>query len=136
MKTVNQGGSEATTPDLDQAIVSLRQTSLGNILVGAEGRTLYLFTSDKDTNSTCYEGCEEYWPPLTTSGTPLGGDGIDATKLGISTRTDGTTMVTFNGHPLYYFIKDSGAGDVVGQGYNNVWFVLDATGNAITSLVA
>jgi predicted lipoprotein with Yx(FWY)xxD motif len=66
----------------------------------------------------------------------LGGDGIDATKLGISTRTDGTTMVTFNGHPLYYFIKDSSAGDVVGQGYNNVWFVLDATGNAITSLVA
>jgi predicted lipoprotein with Yx(FWY)xxD motif len=45
-------------------------------------------------------------------------------------------MVTFNGHPLYYFIKDSSAGDVVGQGYNNVWFVLDATGNAITSLVA
>jgi predicted lipoprotein with Yx(FWY)xxD motif len=136
MKTVNQSGSEATTPDPDQAIVSLRQTSLGNILVGAEGHTLYLFTADKDTNSTCYEGCAEYWPPLTTSGTPLGSDGIDATKLGISTRTDGATMVTFNGHPLYYFIKDSNAGDVAGQGYNNVWYVLDATGNAITSLVA
>jgi predicted lipoprotein with Yx(FWY)xxD motif len=136
MKTVNQSGSEATTPDPDQAIVSLRQTSLGNILVGAERRTLYLFAADKDTNSTCYEGCAEYWPPLTTSGTPLGSDGIDATKLGISTRTDGATMVTFNGHPLYYFIKDSNAGDVAGQGYNNVWYVLDATGNAITSLVA
>jgi predicted lipoprotein with Yx(FWY)xxD motif len=34
------------------------------------------------------------------------------------------------------FIKDSNAGDVAGQGYNNVWYVLDATGNAITSLVA
>ena len=67
----------------------------------------------------------------------MGSDGIDATKLGISTRTDGATMVTFNGHPLYYFIiKDSNAGDVAGQGYNNVWYVLDATGNAITSLVA
>jgi predicted lipoprotein with Yx(FWY)xxD motif len=130
MKIVNQGGDE------DQAIVSLRKTSLGNILVGAEGRTLYLFTADKDTNSTCYEGCEEYWPPLTTSRTPLGGDGIDASKLGISTRTDGSTMVTYNGHPLYYFIKDSKAGDLAGQGYNDVWYVLDATGNAITSLVA
>jgi predicted lipoprotein with Yx(FWY)xxD motif len=66
----------------------------------------------------------------------LAGDGIDASKLGVSTRTDGSTMVTFNGHPLYYFIKDGKAGDVAGQGYNNVWYVLDATGNAITSLVA
>jgi predicted lipoprotein with Yx(FWY)xxD motif len=40
-------------------------------------------------------------------------------------------MVTFNGHPLYYFVKDSTAGDVAGQGYNNVWYVLDAKGNAI-----
>ena len=71
-----------------------------------------------------------------TEGTPLGAGGIDRTKLGISARTDGTTMVTFNGHPLYYFIKDSTAGDVAGQGYNNVWYVLDAKGNAITSQVA
>ena len=131
MKTVNEGGSKVATADPDQAIVSLRQTSLGYILVGAEGRTLYLFTSDKDANSTCYEGCAEYWPPLTTEGTPLGGDGIDRTKLGISARTDGTRMVTFNGHPLYYFIKDSTAGDMAGQGYNDAWYVLDAKGNAI-----
>ena len=136
MKTVNEGGSKVTAADPGQAIVSLRQTSLGDILVGAEGRTLYLFTSDKDANSTCYEGCAEYWPPLTTEGTPLGGDGIDRTKLGISARVDGTTMVTFNGHPLYYFVKDGTAGDVAGQGYNNVWYVLDAKGNAITSQVA
>lgn len=133
MKTVNESGRTVTTADPGQAIVSLRQTNLGNILVGAEGRTLYLFTSDKDANSTCYEHCAKYWPPLTTSGKPLGDDGIDATKLGVSARTDGTTMVTFNGHPLYYFIKDSNAGDVVGQGYNSVWYVLDANGNAITS---
>ena len=133
MKTVNESGRTVTTADPGQAIVSLRQTNLGNILVGAEGRTLYLFTSDKDGNSTCYEDCAKYWPPLTTSGKPLGDDGIDATKLGVSARTDGTTMVTFNGHPLYYFIKDSNAGDVVGQGYNSVWYVLDANGNAITS---
>lgn len=133
MKTVNESGRTVTTADPGQAIVSLRQTNLGNILVGAEGRTLYLFTSDKDANSTCYEDCAKYWPPLTTSGKPLGDEGIDTTKLGVSVRTDGTTMVTFNGHPLYYFIKDSNAGDVAGQGYNSVWYVLDANGNAITS---
>lgn len=133
MKTVNEGESKVTTADPDHAIVSLRQTSLGDILVGAEGRTLYLFTSDKDANSTCYEDCAKYWPPLTTSGKPLAGAGIDATKLGVSARTDGTTMVTFNGHPLYYFIKDSNAGDVAGQGIGNEWYVLDANGNAITS---
>ena len=133
MKAGNESGSKVTTADPGEAIVSLRQTSLGNILVGAEGRTLYLFTSDKDASSTCYEGCVEYWPPLDTLGKPLAGDGIDATKLGVSARTDGTTMVTFNGHPLYYFVKDNNAGDVTGQGYSNVWYVLDADGNAITS---
>ncbi len=133
MKTVNENGPKSTTADQGQAIVSLRQTSLGNILVDAAGRTLYLFTSDKDASSTCYEGCDEYWPPLNTSGKPLGADGIEAAKLGVSARTDGTTIVTFNGHPLYYFIKDSNAGDVAGQGYGNVWYVVDANGNAITS---
>jgi len=135
MNTVNEGEGTVTAADPGQAIVSLRQTRLGNILVGAEGRTLYLFTSDKDANSTCYGECASYWPPLTTEGTPRGGEGIDRTKLGISGRTDGTTMVTFNGHPLYYFIKVNTAGDVAGQGYNNVWYVLDAKGNAIPSPV-
>jgi predicted lipoprotein with Yx(FWY)xxD motif len=136
MNTVNESGSKGSAADLGQAIVSLRQTSLGNILVGAEGRTLYLLTSDRDANSTCYGDCAKYWPPMTTSGMPLGNDGIDATKLGVSARTDGTTMVTFNGHPLYYFIQDSNAGDVAGQGSNNVWYALDANGDAITSQVA
>jgi len=58
MKTVNQGGSEAITPDLDQAIVSSGRRALATSS-SARGRTLYLFTSDKDTNSTCYEGCED-----------------------------------------------------------------------------
>jgi len=133
MKTGNESGRDGTAADPEEAIVSLRETSLGNILVDARGLTLYLFTSDKDASSTCYEGCVEYWPPLETLGKPVAGDGIDATKLGVSARTDGTTMVTFNGHPLYYFVKDSNAGDVTGQGYSNVWYVLDASGNAITS---
>lgn len=53
---------------------------------------------------------------------------------GTSARTDGTTMVTYNGHPLYYFIGDKKAGDVSGQGVNGfgaLWFVVSPSGTQI-----
>jgi predicted lipoprotein with Yx(FWY)xxD motif len=118
-----------------QAIVDLGQTSLGNVLVDKSGRTLYLFVADTGTSSTCYGPCATYWPPLTTTGIPVVGVGANASLLGTSKRTDGTTMVTYNGHPLYYFSSDNQAGDVKGQGVNGFggpWYVLGASGNAIT----
>jgi predicted lipoprotein with Yx(FWY)xxD motif len=51
--------------------------------------------------------------------------------LGTITRDDGTTQVTYNGHPLYYYADDVNAGDTLGQGRGDVWYVLDAQGNQI-----
>ena len=47
------------------------------------------------------------------------------------TRSDGTTQASYNGWPLYYWVKDSAPGDTTGQGVNKVWWVLDANGDAI-----
>jgi predicted lipoprotein with Yx(FWY)xxD motif len=67
-----------------------------------------------------------------TTGDPVAGDGIDASKLGTTTRTDGTVQVTYNGWPLYYYVKDAQAGDVVGQGVGSVWYVISPAGEMVT----
>jgi predicted lipoprotein with Yx(FWY)xxD motif len=107
---------------------------LGQILVDGNGRTLYLFEADKGTSSTCYGACATYWPPLLTGAAPAAGTGVNASLLGMTKRTDGTTEVTYAGHPLYYVVTDHNPGDATGQGVNNfgaAWYVIGADGNKI-----
>jgi predicted lipoprotein with Yx(FWY)xxD motif len=116
------------------ATVDLRNTSLGKVLVGGNGMTLYLFEKDKGPKSTCSGACASAWPPLTTSGKPKAGSGVKAAKLGITKRGDGTTEVTYNGHPLYFYAGDSTPGQTNGQGLNQFgaeWYVLSAKGDKV-----
>jgi predicted lipoprotein with Yx(FWY)xxD motif len=108
---------------------------LGQILVDGEGKTVYLFVQDTGTASTCYTNCAQFWPPVLTTGAPLAGTGAQASLLGTTKRTDGTTEVTYAGHPLYYFLNDKAPDDTNGQGVNGfgaLWWVLDPSGKAIT----
>jgi predicted lipoprotein with Yx(FWY)xxD motif len=98
------------------AKVAVANSRLGRILVDAGGRTLYLFQQDTSTVSTCDGACATSWPPLTTTGNPEGADCVSAAKLGTTKRTDGTTEVTYSGHPLYYYAGDAKPGDTTGQG--------------------
>ena len=102
-------------------------------LVDGKGMTLYLYTKDTPGTSTCYDKCATAWPPLLTSGTPVAGTGLDASKFGTTKRTDGTTQVTYNGWPLYYFDKDKQAGDITGQGVGNVWYLVSPSGDKMPS---
>jgi predicted lipoprotein with Yx(FWY)xxD motif len=114
--------------------VAVRDSKLGKILVDGKGRTLYLFLSDKGTNSTCYGACASAWPPLTTTGKPQAGNGASSALLGTTARTDHTRQVTYNGHPLYYFARDTKPGDTTGQGLNSFgakWYVLNPKGDKI-----
>ena len=103
----------------------------GGFLVDANGMTLYLFTKDTTSASTCSGGCATNWPPLTVTGQPVAGTGVDASLLGTTTRADGSIQVTYNGHPLYYYKNDHAAGDKTGQGVGGVWYVVAATGDAM-----
>lgn len=90
--------------------------TIGTVLVaGSNGMTVYTFTKDvKDSGkSACNAGCIDKWPALTATGTPTGGDGVTG-KLGTITRDDGTTQVTYNGLPLYFFANDKAPGDANG----------------------
>jgi len=118
-----------TTTETDAATLNVASSDLGEILVDADGRTLYLFMPDDQGASTCYDSCESNWPPFTVEG--IAGDGVDAALLGTTERTDGSVQVTYNGWPLYHFGGDVAPGDTNGQGLNDVWFVVSASGEAI-----
>ena len=118
------------------AEVAVADSPLGRILVDGAGRTLYLFEKDTSTTSTCDTACATYWPPFTTAGTPLAGEGVSAGDVGTTKRTDGQTEVTYNSHPLYYYVGDSKPGDTTGQGldlFGAEWDVLSPAGTGIDS---
>jgi len=110
--------------------VATADTDLGTILVDGEGRTLYLFMPDAQGASTCLDSCATTWPPL--AGPASAGDGVDQALISTADRPDGAAQVTYNSWPLYHFASDAAAGDTNGQGVGNIWYVVDASGNAIT----
>ncbi|MGB5760077.1 MAG: hypothetical protein WBM50_24395 [Acidimicrobiales bacterium] len=109
--------------------IALATSDLGDIIVDGDGNTMYLFVPDAQGDSTCYDECEAAWP-IVAEVTDVG-DGLDASLLGTTERTNGDVQATYNGWPLYYFANDAAVGDTNGQGLNDVWYVLDATGTAI-----
>jgi predicted lipoprotein with Yx(FWY)xxD motif len=124
----------AVVPVTGGSTVDLGQNSdLGSFLVDDKGMSLYLYTKDTPDTSNCYDKCATAWPPLLTTGNPVAGTGVDTSKLGTTTRTDGTVQVTYNGWPLYYYAKDKAPGDVVGQKVGGVWFVVSAAGDKVTT---
>jgi predicted lipoprotein with Yx(FWY)xxD motif len=117
-----------------KAKVSVAKSPLGRILVDSKGITLYDFVKDKGTTSACYGACAALWPPLTTKGKPVAGRGVRASLLGTTKRKDGKLEVTYNGHPLYYFVTDKKPGQTTGQGVNQFgapWWVLSPAGKEI-----
>jgi predicted lipoprotein with Yx(FWY)xxD motif len=113
------------------ATIALKTTSLGMIIVDAQGRTLYKFDNDTAGTSTCYDQCAANWPALVAAGTPTAGPGLDASKLTTVDRTDGTKQVKYGEFPLYYFAADKAPGDTNGQGKGKIWWVVGADGKPI-----
>jgi predicted lipoprotein with Yx(FWY)xxD motif len=112
------------------ALVKLaRVTGFGLFLTDSANRTLYAFDKDTKDTSNCSGTCAQNWPAFTTQGQPQADTGINATLLGTAKRSDGTTQVTYDGHPLYYFAGDKNPGDIKGQGVGNLWHVLSPRGN-------
>jgi predicted lipoprotein with Yx(FWY)xxD motif len=132
-------GQAASSPSASSAAaVSVDLKSLSGIdgmaLADGKGRALYLWEADKSGTSTCSGACAAAWPPLTVSGTPTAGSGVSQPLLGTVKRADGTEQVTYNGHPLYYYVGDTGPGMAKGQGSKDFgadWYVLNAKGSKI-----
>jgi predicted lipoprotein with Yx(FWY)xxD motif len=130
------GATASTTPakttSTSPTSVGTAKTALGTVLVDSQGRTLYLFTHDSGTTSMCSGPCATAWPPLVATGAATATSGANAALLGTGKRADGTSQVTYNGHPLYRFVKDTKAGETNGQGvtaFGGSWFAVTVTGN-------
>lgn len=122
------GGSPASgaSPTVSASTVS----GVGKVLVDASGLTLYYYKQDGGGSSACTGSCATAWPPLLLPAgetTPVAGSGVDASKLGIITRSDGSTQVTYDGWPLYTYQGDSSAGQAAGQGVGG-FFAMTASG--------
>jgi len=128
------GHSTPTSTTSAVAKVELSTTKLGKVLADGRGHTLYLFEKDKAATSSCFGDCAKAWPPLTTTGKPAAGRGISASKLGTTNRGHGVRQVTYNGHPLYRFVKDTKARQTNGEGikaFGAEWYAVSATGKVV-----
>lgn len=113
------------------ATVSVASTGIGEVLVGLDGKTLYLYASDQGNTSTVPANILSAWPPLTVASADVAvaGAGVDETKLGTAPQPDGSIWVTYNGHLLYGFSGDAAAGDTNGHKLGNIWFALTPAGD-------
>ena len=84
--------------------------------------------------SNCHDACAQAWPPLITEGKPQAGTRVQASLLGTMQRQDGTTQVTYNGWPLYYFARDKPQGQPTGhdvQGFGGEWYLIQPQGTKV-----
>jgi predicted lipoprotein with Yx(FWY)xxD motif len=126
----------ATSAGARSAAVQVRNTSLGDILVDAQGRTLYLFKADSAVASACDGACAAAWPPLLAHGNPSVTGGVNASLVSTIQRPSGALQLTYNGHPLYLYVADQKPGDVNGQGvtaFGAPWYALSPAGNQVSS---
>jgi predicted lipoprotein with Yx(FWY)xxD motif len=134
-KSTSSGSARPTTGNGQAATIGVAKTKLGSVLVDAQGRTLYLFRKDAGTTSECTGACATFWPPLSATGTPTTDAAAKASLVGTSTRSDGTTQVTYNGHPVYQYSGDHSPGDTNGEGINafgGLWYALSGAGKQVT----
>jgi predicted lipoprotein with Yx(FWY)xxD motif len=113
--SVAQAGGPAPAPASAGAALKTARIGGVTVLTNAQGFTLYWFAPDTSTRSACYGTCAGYWPPVT--GTPSAGPGIPGT-LGAVKRSDGTTQITYDGHPLYTYVGDTAPGQAFGNNLN------------------
>jgi predicted lipoprotein with Yx(FWY)xxD motif len=125
----------ASSPTKPATVKTRTAGDLGKIIVDGKSRTLYLFEKDKNGKSKCSGACATNWPPLLTKGKPKASGGVKASKLGTTKRSDGTTQVTYGGHPLYTFVADKNKpGSTKGEGldaFGAEWYVVGTNGKKI-----
>jgi predicted lipoprotein with Yx(FWY)xxD motif len=131
----------ATTAAKQRTKVKLIETRFGQILADGKGFALYLFTRDQDAaapngeeNSRCYGRCADAWPVLGKRGKLRAGQGVSRGLLGTTKRRNGDKQVTYDGHPLYFYVGDTEPEQVLCQDvqeFGGRWYVVNADGEPV-----
>ena len=131
----NSTGTNASAATASPGTLATGKTDLGTILVGAKGRTLYLFEKDKNGKSACSGACAAVWTPFTSAGSQVSTAGsADKAKVTTTKRSDGKLQVVYAGHPLYYYVPDTQAGQTSGEGLDQFgaeWYVVSPAGKKV-----
>lgn len=128
-QAADDGTDETTAPSAAATVKVADNAEFGEILVGPNGHTLYLFEKDQGTTTACTGGCANAWPALSAAGEPTAGDGVDAAKLS-AVEGQVPNHVAYNGHLLYFFARDTAPGDVNGVEVE-AWFPMNPAGDKV-----
>ena len=104
----------------------------GPMLYAEDGQPIYLFTAEIDDRPVCAGACAEAWPPVLTTGRPRARAGARDGLLGMTKRGDGSSQVTYAGHPLYFYAHE-GPYQVLCHDvdeFGGTWLVLRPDGSA------
>jgi predicted lipoprotein with Yx(FWY)xxD motif len=136
--TSSSPGAGSTASGSGSTVITSASSSAGTILTDGSGRALYLWVADSNGKSVCSGACAGAWPPVMASGTVTAYGSAKSGDLGSITRSDGSKQVTYNGHPLYYFVGDAGSGTASGQGsdqFGAKWWLVSPAGGDVTASV-
>jgi predicted lipoprotein with Yx(FWY)xxD motif len=114
--------------------IKTSESQFGQVLFDGDDRAIYYFDKESGSKSECYGECAVAWPPVLTEGDPRAGSGAQAGLLGTTQRNDGTTQVTYDGHPLYYYIDDP-KGEVDCHNVNEfggLWLAVQGNGQPVS----
>lgn len=86
--------------------VTVRDSEFGPMLFDGPGQAIYLFEVETDGRPACYAECAVAWPPVLTDGPPQATGSARPDLLDTVARDDGSTQVTYGGHPLYFYAHE------------------------------
>jgi len=127
-------GLLALAPPAMAAAVKPFSSDYGEVIGDGRGHVLYLFTRDRAERSRCYGACARAWPPFTTRGRPRVRGGLDPDLIGTVRRRRGKRQVTYDGHPLYYYVGDRRPGQIFCQDvreFGGRWLIVAPSGDAV-----
>jgi predicted lipoprotein with Yx(FWY)xxD motif len=122
----------AGTQPAGGTVIKTAGSRFGEMLFDGNGQAIYLFDREQTAKPECYDACAEAWPPVLTKAPPVAAGRADPTALGVTRRTDGTTQVTYAGHPLYFYAHE-GRNQVLCHNvreFGGLWLVVTPSGRA------
>ena len=131
--SASSSASGTASSSASAAELKTASSSVGERVVAANGKTVYVFTKDVKGSgkSACTGGCAASWPAVTTTSATPAVDGVGGT-IGTIPTADGKMQITINGMPIYFYSKDEDSGDTYGQGVGGVWFMVSPSGSMLT----
>ncbi|TDO36298.1 putative lipoprotein with Yx(FWY)xxD motif [Kribbella sp. VKM Ac-2527] len=124
--------ADTSAPPRTGTGIKTAASDFGPMLFDTTGQAIYLFDKETSSAPACYSACAVAWPPVLTDGSPTAAGEVKQSLLGTTKRTDGSTQVTYGGHPLYYYAHE-GKNEVKCHnitGFGGLWLVVTPSGDA------